>query len=267
MPSRTSLPESAAIAQFGNELRRLRNLSDMSQKDLGQATGTSKQQVGAIERGDRRPSKQFAELADKALEAHNALLNLWPGAKQAQPWWLEKFVELEAKAQVINEFQAQAIPGLLQTEGYAKAVMGAAFPPPSRRSIEDLLKARLDRQKILRRDRPPLALFVVDEGALRRTAGGKSVMREQYKALIEAAEWPFVQIQVLPFDRGAHAAMEGSLVLLTMTHAESLVYAETPGSGQVITDARIVADCHQQFGALRSLALSPAESLDFIASL
>nr|WP_231494110.1 DUF5753 domain-containing protein [Nocardiopsis sp. CNT312] len=113
-------------------------------------------------------------------------------------------------------------------------MMGAAFPPRSPRSIEDLLKARLDRQKILRRDRPPLALFVVDEGALRRTAGGKSVMREQYKALIEAAEWPFVQIQVLPFDRGAHAAMEGSLVLLTMTHAESLVYAETPGSGQVM---------------------------------
>lgn len=102
----------------------------MSQKDLGLATGTSKQQVGAIERGDRRHSKQFAELADKAPEAHNALLNLWPGAKQAQPWWLEKFVELEAKAQVINEFQSQAVPGLLQTEGLRESRDGGGLPSP-----------------------------------------------------------------------------------------------------------------------------------------
>ncbi|OLT24899.1 XRE family transcriptional regulator [Nocardiopsis sp. CNR-923] len=176
-------------------------------------------------------------------------------------------MELEAKAQIINEFQAQAIPGLLQTEGYARAVMSAAFPPPVPHDIDEMLNARLERQQILDRDRPPLTLFVVDEGVLRRPASGKSVMREQYKHLMAKAELPYVQLQVLPFDRGVHAAMDGSLVLLTMTHTESLVYAETPGSGQVISDSQIVADCHQRFGALRSLALSPAESLDFIASL
>nr|WP_273474184.1 helix-turn-helix transcriptional regulator [Nocardiopsis sinuspersici] len=267
MPSRTTPAESVAVVQFGQELRRLRELTDMSQKQLGDQVGTSKQQVGAVERGIRKPSKRFAELADRALEAHGGLLNMWPGAKRAQPWWLEQFVELEAKARVINEFQPQAVPGLLQTENYARVIVGSSFPPLAEPEVEQRLQGRLQRQQVLLRAGPPLALFVIDEGALRRPVGGRKVMREQCLALIEKAQLPHVQLQVLPFDRGAHGAMNGPLVLLNMTHTESLVYAEAPGSGQVITDAQVVADCHQRFGALRGLALSPVESLDFIASL
>ncbi|KOX07934.1 XRE family transcriptional regulator [Nocardiopsis sp. NRRL B-16309] len=192
---------------------------------------------------------------------------MWPGAKRAQPWWLEKFAELETKAQVINEFQPQAVSGLLQTEDYARALVNAAFPPLRPDEAEHHLEGRLERQRVLAREQPPLALFVMDEATLRRPVGGEAVMKEQYKALLEKAQLPHVQLQILPFDRGAHSAMNGPLILLNMTHTESLVYAETPGSGQVITDARVVADCRQQFGALCSMALSPAESLDFIASL
>ncbi len=192
---------------------------------------------------------------------------MWPGAKRTQPWWLEQFVELEAKARVISEFQPQAVPGLLQTEGYARVIVSSSFPPLAEEETERRLEGRLQRQQVLSRPDPPLALFVLDEGALRRPVGGKEVMKEQCLKLVEKAQLPHVQLQVLPFERGAHSAMNGPLVLLNMTHAESLVYAEAPGSGQVIMDAQVVADCHQRFGALRGLALSPAESLDFIASL
>lgn len=92
-------------------------------------------------------------------------------------------------------------------------------------------------------------------------------MNRQFQALLRRASNPAVQIQVLPFGRGAHSAMNGPLVILDMDHAESLVYAETPGSGQVITDQVTVGNCQQQYGHLRSLALSPDESLHFIASL
>lgn len=267
MPPKTTPTEQAAIDQFGAELRRLRNLADMSQLALGLATGTSKQQVGAVERGIRRPSKKFAHLADEALKCNGQLLNLWPGAKRAHPWWLEKFVELERKAQVIHEFQPQTVPGLLQTKDYARAVVGAAFPPLGQAEREELLQTRLERQSILGRDHPPLALFVIDEGALRRSVGGDDVMRAQYEALVHKAQEPHVQIQVLPFGRGAHGALDGAFMVLRMTPVESLVYAEIPGTGQVITDVSVVADCQQRFGALRSLALSPDESIEVITSL
>ncbi|MGW8528832.1 MULTISPECIES: helix-turn-helix domain-containing protein [Nocardiopsidaceae] len=267
MTVKRSSAEHAAIKQFGNELKRLRELSDMSQKELGDRIGVSKQQVGAVERGVRKPSKQFAELTDVALECHGSLRNLWPGARQTQPWWLQEFVELEAKAQVIYEFHPQAVPGLLQTKGYACALVDAAFPPLLQHEKDQVITARFERQKILNQNAPPLTLFVIDEAALRRPVGGEQVMEEQLRALLAVACKPRVQIQVLPFARGAHSAMNGPLVILNMAHAESLVYAETPGSGQVITDPGVVANCVEQFGDLRGVSLSPVESLRFIASL
>ncbi|GAB2485926.1 helix-turn-helix transcriptional regulator [Nocardiopsis aegyptia] len=267
MPPKTTPSEQAAINQFGSELRRLRTLADMSQLDIGRLTGTSKQQVGAVERGIRRPSKKFAELADRALKCNGGLLNLWPGAKQTQPWWLEKFVEIERKTQVIQDFQPQVAPGLLQIESYARAVMWASFPPQGQQELEERLKRRMDRQKILDRENPPLALFVVEEGALRRSVGGADVMKDQYKALIARARMPHLRLQVLPFDRGAHSAMDWAFMIMRMTPVESLVYAEAPGGGHVITDVSVVADCQQRFSALQSMALSPNESIDFIASL
>lgn len=267
MPPKMTPAERAAVKQFGNELRRLRDLADMSQNDLGVQTGTSKQQVGAVERGERKPSKRFAELADSALECHGILRNLWPGARQAQPWWLQEFVELEEKAQAIYEFHPQAVPGLLQTKSYACALVEAAFPPLLQAEKDQVISARFQRQEILEREAPPLTLFVIDEAALRRSVGGEAVMKEQLRRLLEAAAKPRVQIQVLPLDRGAHSAMNGPLVILNMAHAESLVYAETPGSGQVITDPGVVANCVEQFGDLRGVSLSPVESLRFIASL
>ncbi|WP_433697012.1 helix-turn-helix domain-containing protein [Nocardiopsis sp. CA-288880] len=269
MSMKTSPAERAAIKQFGNELKRLRCLSDMSQKELGDRIGVSKQQVGAIERGVRRPSKQFAELADTVLERKGRLQNLWPGARQTQPWWLQEFVDLEAKAQVRYEFQPQAVPGLLQTKDYASALVEAAFPPLLQDEKDQVVTARFERQEILKRETPtpPLSLFVVDEAVLHRPVGGVEVMKAQMRALLDAARNPRVQIQVLPIARGAHSAMNGPLVILNMAHAESLVYVEIPGSGQVISDPDVVANCVEQFGDLRSVSLSPAESLSFIASL
>ncbi len=267
MPPKTSPAEQAAINQFGAEVRRLRELVDLSQRELGDLTSTSKQQVGSIERGERRPSKIFAEDADRALNGHGRLQELWPGAKRAQPWWFQKYVDIEGKAQVIQEFQPQAVPGLLQTHDYAAEVLGASFPPLTSEEQDRLLNSRLARQKILARLDPPLVHFVIEEGALRRSVGNSEVMLEQYEYMIEQAQKRHIQLQVMPFDRGAHGALNGAFITLRMTLLECLVYAELPEDGQIIADLDVVARCLERFGALRGLALSPAESIDFIASL
>lgn len=253
--------------QFGAELRRLRELADVSQRALGQLTNTSKQQVGSLERGERRPAKSFAEMADKALNGHGRLRDLWPGAKRAQPWWFQKYVDIEGKAQVIQEFQPQAIPGLLQTHDYAAALLKAAFPPMPREEQERLLQSRMERQRVLDQDTPPLVHFVIEEGALRRSVGKRGVMNGQLQHLMEQGERDHILIQVMPYNRGAHGAMNGAFITLRMSLVESLVYAEVPEDGYVIADLSVVARCQERFGALRSLALSPAESIEFMKAM
>jgi transcriptional regulator with XRE-family HTH domain len=260
--------DEAAAAQFAQELTRLRMLNDLSQRELGRRTGTSGQQIGAIERGERSPSKQFAELADKALHATGSLLNLWPGNRTTSLRWLQKYVDLEAKALFINQFQVQVIPALLQTEAYARATLEAAIPPRSTQAADELLQSRMARQKLLSREHPPMVHYVVDEGALKRVIGGQGVMRAQLEQVIERVTTnPFVSLQVLPHDRGAHAGLDGTFTLLGMSLAESLVYVETVAPGQVHTDPQVVSDATHQFGALRTLALSPVESVQLISSI
>lgn len=267
MPPKTTPSEQAAINQFGAELRRLRELADMSQNRLGRLTQTSKQQVGSIERGERRPNKKFAEDADRALNGHGRLRDLWPGAKRAQPWWFQQYVDIEGKAQIIQEFQPQTVPGLLQTRDYAQAVLGASHPPLPARERERLLEARIKRQEILDRENPPLLHFIIEEGALHRSVGDSAIMKTQRKHLLKQAKRDHIQVQVIPYGRGAHGALDGAFIVLKMTLVESLVYAEVPGAGHILTDLSVVANCTEGFGALRSLALSPAESIEFIASL
>lgn len=121
------------------------------------------------------------------------------------------------------------------------------------------------RQKLLRRDPLPLLWVVIDECVLRRPIGSPAVMIAQLEHLIGLVHMPQMRLQVLPFTKGAHAAMDGSFKVLDMSDGERLAYAEIPGSGRVITEAAEVEKCARRFGALQSLALSPDESADFIA--
>ncbi|MGW9346481.1 helix-turn-helix domain-containing protein [Nocardiopsis flavescens] len=257
-----------ALEQFATELTRLRTKADLSQRSLGKLTRVSGQQVGAIERCQRSPSKEFAEMADEALGANGALLNLWPSGRSAPSRWLQKYVDLELKAQVIQQFQVQVVPALLQTEDYARATLEAAYPPNSSAKIAELLSSRLQRQKLLDKEAPPIVQYVVDEAALHRVIGGPDIMKAQFLHMLDViAVRPFVTLQVLPFRRGARAALEGTFTLLGMTPVEYLAYGETAGRGNIYTEPEIVAVNMHRFGALRSFALDPDESAQMIRSL
>ncbi len=219
-----------------------------------------------MERAKRNASKQLAESADRVLNANGSLQALWPKGRRTRHRWFEDYVELEAKAQSIHIFQCQIVPGLLQTYDYARALLGAAWPPHDEAETTTLLDDRMKRQDLFERVPTPMVSVIVDEAALRRGAD-LNVMSGQLAHLVEMASRPYIELQVLPFTSGLHAGTEGSFIVLEMTQTESVVYVEPPAHGQVIPDQTIVTSCIRRFGSLRTRALPPGESIAFIKSL
>lgn len=259
--------EKTDLERFGSELQRLRRAADLSQRELAAATLISHQMLGAVERAERAPRKSFAKKADDVLGASGALFRLWPGNgdQEGYPRGFKEYVDLERKAKAIHDFQAQVVPGFFQVPEYARAVLSAGWPPSEESEIERLLGTRVARQQMLVREQPPLMWSVLDEGVLRRPVGDLEVMSAQLAHLVELAAQPRVRLQVLPFSKGVHAAMDGAFTILDMGGGENLAYTESPGSGCVTADFDEVEKCVARFGVLRSLSLSPNESVEFIS--
>ncbi|WP_153427252.1 helix-turn-helix domain-containing protein [Streptomyces alkaliphilus] len=133
----------------------------------------------------------------------------WHRYRDVLPDWFSAFVSLEAEADQIRAYEPHYVPGLLQTEGYATAVLRAGMPHAPREEVERLVALRMSRQELLERKDPPLLWVVMDETVLRRPLGRPHVMREQVGRLIEAAAQPRVRLQIMPFAAGLHPAMYG----------------------------------------------------------
>ena len=256
-------PSASVLAYFGSELRRFRTAADMTQGQLGEAINYTGALVGLVETAKRTPAREFAELCDEVLNTDGALIRLWPLLNRAvYPSWFRGYVDLEATATRILSFDVQLVPGLLQTEHYARAVLLAGRHP----NIDELVAARLDRQHILSQQHPPLYWVVLDEGVLRRRIGGPDVMREQLKRLVEVASSPRIVVQVLPYNAGAHAGVDGPLTILSFDEGTDAVYIEGIGSGQLMTRPEEVERCHLIYDLVRAVALSPEASVDMIAA-
>ncbi|MBH5337845.1 helix-turn-helix domain-containing protein [Streptomyces pactum] len=133
----------------------------------------------------------------------------WHGFRDVLPDWFSAFVSLEGAASTIRAYEPHYVPGLLQTEGYARAVLRAGMPHASDEEIDRLVALRRERQALLTRPDAPLLWVVMDETVLRRPIGGPEIMREQIDRLIEATAAPNVQLQIMPFAAGPHPAMYG----------------------------------------------------------
>jgi hypothetical protein len=170
-------------------------------------------------------SEERAALLNLAREANTP--GWWHAYSDILPNWLEPYVGLEAAASIIRTYQIQLVPGLLQTEGYARALIrqGSAA---SEEEIARRGELRVSRQEILRRPDAPQLWAVVDEGALRRPVGSRDVVREQLQYLIEVADHPAVTLQIMPFHAGAHSAMGGPFTILRFAEPDlqDVVYIE-----------------------------------------
>ena len=262
-------PSSSVLAFFGAELRRLRTAADTSQEDLGQRISYSGSLVGMVETARRAPTKDFAERCDGALGTGGVLARLWPLVSQeALPRWFRPFAEVERTATSIRSWEPLVIPGLVQTEDYAHALITAWQPGDRRETVQQQVSARIERQQLLEGDNPPLLWMIIGEVALRNPVGGPEVLREQLSGLLEhEAEHPKIIVQIVPLDAGAHPGLEGPLVLVTRRGAPDIAYLEVQGRGRFVENSEEVARYGLLYDLLRAVALPPDVSREMIAGL
>src|ERR1700760_3989348 len=226
---------------LGGHLRRLREEAGMKTERAAGSIRGSHSRMSRMEHGrvgfKERDIADLLTLYGISLGAEReALLNLareantpgwWQGYADILPHWVEPYFGLEAAASVIREFELQFVPGLLQIEDYARAVIRLGNLP-SEEEVIRRAQARVSRQEILRRDEPPKIWAVLDEGALSRMIGGPQVMKAQLRHLIEMCDHPNVTLQILPFSAGAHRAMGGPFTILRYTEPDlrDVVYLE-----------------------------------------
>jgi len=258
-------PASSPAALFGAEIRRLREAQGWSQDTLGDKLSYSGQLVGLVENAKRTPSREFAENCDRLFSTDGLLMRMWPLVHaQNVPDWFRGYVELEATASKIETFECQPVPGLLQTENYARVLSSSHWPRPD---VDAVVSTRLDRQQRILAATGPTVWAIVDEAVLRRPIGSADIWREQLKHLVDVAISGRIVLQVLPFNVGAHSCMDGAMTLLGFPEGPDVIYLEGPGSGKLIEQPEEVEKCQYRYNLIRAAALAPDASVSLITAV
>ncbi|MFD3781528.1 Scr1 family TA system antitoxin-like transcriptional regulator [Streptomyces sp. NPDC058612] len=259
---------------LGKQIKALREAAGLHQKELAARLNVGEDLIGAIERGVRTPQPDLLERADKVLGARGVLLAAIPEVKEAQkrvrtrhPDWFRDYARAEAAADAIHDYSHQGVRGLLQTEGHARAVFTKRRPLLDEEAIEKRVQDRLARQQILEKWPSPTITLVLDENLLRRQVGGLKVHRGQLRRILEVGHLRTVDLQVMPFQRGEHPAMEGSFTLLHPKGRQQVAYHESFNRPNLITDPAHVRIFAERYGIIRSEALRPIESLALIEKM
>ncbi|MFS4091579.1 helix-turn-helix domain-containing protein [Streptomyces sp. AF1A] len=261
-------PLSSALSRFADAARRHRTAAALSRREMAERLGCSEADVERLEGAAQVPSRGFAVEADRILGADGALAALWPSlVESAYPEWFWQVIELEQQASFVQEFETVAIPGLLQTEAYARAVFCTAHPMAPPLQIEQFVIARLDRQRILARDDPPQIMIALDEAVLRRRVGGSRTMSEQLGHLLGVAELPRVHLQVIPFSVRQHPGGMTPFRIMGFREGPEFLYGESFIGGQVTNDAQQLRQHHLAFNLIQAHALSPPDSRVLIRRL
>jgi transcriptional regulator with XRE-family HTH domain len=268
MGSRDFDPAGSPLRVFGAELRHYRMCAGLSQEQLGARLYCSADLVGKVEKGHRAPTPEFTAACDAVteLETRGALGRLREHLHdhlkyRVYPGWFQGWPDKEAEAKTLRWFEPLVVPGLLQTEGYARALLRTRVGDTDDQ-IEDMVAARMERQAILGRDKPPTLWAIIDEGVLRRPVGGPAVMGEQVRHLAEAARRPNIVLQIIPLEAGAHAGLRGPFVIADFEDAPSVVYLDTTVRGQVVEQGDDIDAVRITWDTLMAEALSRKASLD-----
>jgi transcriptional regulator with XRE-family HTH domain len=236
---------------FGAMLRYHREQAGLSRPDLARQVSKSVSLIQAIELGQRAATPEVTADLERALAADGALSRLREEigdglGYQPYPSWFQDWLISEREAKKLRWFEPMLVPGLLQTEAYARAIFRARFGMTAE-EIEDKVAARLKRQEILEHEPPPALWTIVDETVLRRPVGGRVVMREQVNHLIELAQRPFVSVQVIASAVGAHRGLTtGAFIVADFEEAPTAGYQDTACQGQFIDrreDIEVLAEC------------------------
>jgi transcriptional regulator with XRE-family HTH domain len=265
--------------QLGHELRRLREASGATIDQVAERLSCSASKISRIETGQsgisQREVRDIVAAYGVGGAPAEALVEMAREAKQ-RGWWqlygavlTSAYVGLEAAADEIRSYEVLVVPGLMQTEDYARAMIRAARPDIGDDEVEQRVRVRMNRQSLLTQDDPLNVSVVLDEAVLHRPVGGPGVMRRQLERLCEVAVLPNVTLQVLPFAAGAHGGMDGtfSMLLFHEPTNHDLVFAANAAGGLFLEKEDEVKRYAVIFNLLRSSALPPPESAEMIAAL
>jgi transcriptional regulator with XRE-family HTH domain len=257
--------------ELGARLKKLRLDKGMTAEDAAQALMVSATKISRLETGTRgvnpRDIRDLCGIYGVGDDERDRLMALAKQSRESS-WWQQydteytTWTELEAAAASIAEYKADIVPGLLQTQDYARAVLEATLPDPSEELVAQLTASREERQKLLTGE-PGMQLWtVLDEAVVRRVVGNREIMREQLVALVERAALSNVDIQLIPFDMGAHAAMNSTFEIVHFEEAApDVVYVEGLLGQHYLEGPKELTRYRRVFDQLRALALGPRDTL------
>jgi transcriptional regulator with XRE-family HTH domain len=281
-PDPDDVPAEATVLRMllGAQLRRLREAEGISPERAGYEIRASRSKISRMETG--RVGFKIRDVEDLltvygvtdghqrseviALARLSSAPNWWAKYGDVLPAWFETYLGLESAALTIRSFEVQFVPGLFQTEDYARAVTRLGHHSAPADEIERRVALRVKRQDLLTRPGPPRLWAVIDEAVLRRPYGGDTVMRAQLRRLAEAAELPHVTLQAVPFTRGGHAGASGAFSILRFHERDlpDVVYIEQLTSALYLDQRPDVEHYLEVVDQLSGEALTPAETRAFI---
>ncbi|MFF8271330.1 Scr1 family TA system antitoxin-like transcriptional regulator [Streptomyces sp. NPDC016562] len=261
-PRKRARPNATTMKMVGSQVAAARIAKNLTQRQLGELVNLDAETIASIEQGRRALMPNVAELMDHHLGLPGLLTLAARGMPEvdATPPWAEEYMDLEYTAIAISWFDNQVVPGLLQTENYARAVFRCRVPAHPEAEVEALTAARIARQEILRRTTPPTLSFAVSEAVLRDRLGGDEVYAEQLRHLRACADLPDVSLQVMPLGRTTHAGLNGPFILLETPDHQHLGYTETQRGSQLISDADEVSILARKYAMLRTQALNTEQT-------
>jgi transcriptional regulator with XRE-family HTH domain len=262
------------IRGVGKQFQVARLRAGFTQQQAAERLNYGVDMIASVERGRRTPTPELLVAADKLFDAGGLLAAVAEDLQKARnktrvrhPAWYRQVAAIEAKAVEIHSYQTMVIPGLLQTEAYARAAHRARRPQLDEATIEKRVADRLDRQKVLTVWPPPHASFVIEESVLRRPLGGREVHRGQLHNLLRVGELRDTEVQVMPMACEEHPDLEGPFALFTPKGKPQVAYVESYGRGHIISDAEEVRVMAAWYGSIRAHALTPRESVALIEKM
>ncbi|MEL3947889.1 helix-turn-helix domain-containing protein [Streptomyces sp. LNU-CPARS28] len=269
MPGTNEPEPTDGLKAFGAALKSFRKRAGYTQEALAPEIGYSTHFVASIEQGRRFPPPRFVDQVEVTLDAFGTLRLVANqlSRQRGLASWFRRWAHLEQEALNLYTYECRLVPGLLQTEAYARTLFGARVPSLSDQELEDQVSARLERQKLLR-ERPNTGFsFIIEEHVFLRRTGGADVTRELIDHVLEAASPRNIEVQIMSLSRGVHGGLDGPIQLLETSENRWFGYCEGQETGQFISDPKVISTLQTRYAKLRSQALTPEDSASLLERL